>query len=306
MQRVSVARWFVFLAAFGETVVGAEWGQGGQGCPREALNRCVKMAEPLLHNIDFVFPSRAQDVAIVCRTWNDFINCVRSYTASCLVVNDQRQRQLENALAEAVITVDEMCTNLRYQADYLRHAPCIKSLATDDAKCKKQFDNLVTQVSAFSISNVQICCGHHAFRECMLAATDRYCRLPSQGNAVQFARDMFAKALGFLLKQCHDHVPNAADCPLNGGQSGALGDDLSRGQSNTGALSNDLATRQSYQWPQTTRRPWFASGNAVDSPKQQGLFSSSRNSRNSAVKCNTMSTSTTSLALFFSLFGLLI
>lgn len=286
MQRISVYRWFVFLAAFGEAVVGSEWGLAGQGCPREALNRCVKMAEPLMHNIDFVFPSRTQDVATVCRTWNDFINCVRSYTASCLVVNDQRQRQLENALAEAVITVDEMCTNLRYQADYLRHAPCIKSLAVDDAKCKKQYDNLVTQVSAFSISNVQICCAHHAFRECMLAATDRYCRLQSQGNAVQFARDMFAKALGFLLKQCHNHVPNSADCPLNGGQNRALNDDLSWRQSNTSPLYNDLVTRQSYQWPQTTRKPWFGSSNAVDSPKQQGLFSSSRND---AAKCSTVS-----------------
>lgn len=93
--------------------------------------------------------------------------------------NSSRSFNLQSALAEAVITVDEMCTNSRYQAgkkynssqpditgnniprlfpaDYLRHAPCIKSLATDDAKCRQQYNNLVAQVSAFSISNVQIC-----------------------------------------------------------------------------------------------------------------------------------------------------
>ena len=60
--------WFFFSIWLGEAVVGSEWGQGGQGCPREALHRCVKMAEPLMHNIDFVFPSRTQDVATVCRS----------------------------------------------------------------------------------------------------------------------------------------------------------------------------------------------------------------------------------------------
>ena len=63
----------LWLFLLGEAVVGSEWGLAGQGCPREALNRCVKMAEPLMHNIDFVFPSRTQDVATVCRS----INCQR-------------------------------------------------------------------------------------------------------------------------------------------------------------------------------------------------------------------------------------
>jgi len=177
-----------------------------------------------------------------------------------------------------------MCTNPRYQEDYLKHAPCIKSLATDDAKCQKQFNNLVTQVSAFSISNVQICCAHHAFRECMLAATDMYCRSQSPSSAVQFARDMFSKALGFLLKQCHNYVPNSSDCPSNRGQNRALAEDpwlSSAGVPGSNVpLTNDLVTRQSYQWTRpTTRRPWTpSSGNSLDSPKQQGLFSSGKNS----------------------------
>lgn len=92
--------------------------------------------------------------------------------------SDQRQQQLKSALQDANQTVDQMCGNPIYQAsmtrtssmhaliyiqavvhfaDYLKHAPCIKSMATDDGKCRRQLGYLVDQVSALSISNIQIC-----------------------------------------------------------------------------------------------------------------------------------------------------
>ena len=105
-------------------------------------------------------------------------------------------------------------------------------MATDEGKCRKQLNYLIDQVSALSISNIQICwqvqfnfsvfffrsknetfccdflifSAHHAFRECMLTATDRNCRGSSDVSAVQFTRDMFTKSLAFLLKQCEDYV----------------------------------------------------------------------------------------------------
>lgn len=38
------------------------------GCPREQLHRCVKTAEPLLRNPDYVVPSTTTDVMIHCRS----------------------------------------------------------------------------------------------------------------------------------------------------------------------------------------------------------------------------------------------
>lgn len=116
------------------------------GCPREQLHRCVKTAEPLLRNPDYVVPSTTTDVMIHCRSLfpqhnnslnitssylantrcqqsflfnyyrigNEFIDCVRGYTMVCLSA-DQRQLQIQTALDEAVKN-DEMCTNLNYQA----------------------------------------------------------------------------------------------------------------------------------------------------------------------------------------------
>lgn len=175
-------------------------------CPKDQLHRCVRMAEPLLRNPDYVFPSNVDDVATVCRLWSEFSDCVRGYASNCLQGDRGREAQLQGALDEAGRSVDDMCTDRAYQADYLRHAPCIKSMATDDTKCRRQLSHLVDQVSALSISNVQICCAHHSFRECMLSATYRYCRTPQDGSAVQFSSDMFSKSLAFLLKQCQDYV----------------------------------------------------------------------------------------------------
>jgi len=37
------------------------------GCPRDQLHRCVKSAEPLLRNPNYVFPSSNDEVLTVCR-----------------------------------------------------------------------------------------------------------------------------------------------------------------------------------------------------------------------------------------------
>jgi hypothetical protein len=40
----------------------------------------------------------------------------------------------------------------------------------------------------------------------MLDAAARHCDTSGNGAAVQFARDIFSKALGFLLKYCADYM----------------------------------------------------------------------------------------------------
>ena len=52
---------------FGGVSLQAIVSHGGAGCPRDQLHRCVKSAEPLLRNADYVFPSSNEDVLTVCR-----------------------------------------------------------------------------------------------------------------------------------------------------------------------------------------------------------------------------------------------
>ena len=39
----------------------------GNNCPKDEIDRCVKIAEPLLKNPTFVFPSNREDMTIVCK-----------------------------------------------------------------------------------------------------------------------------------------------------------------------------------------------------------------------------------------------
>ncbi|EFX64251.1 hypothetical protein DAPPUDRAFT_334395 [Daphnia pulex] len=166
--------------------------------------------------------------------------------------------------------------------DYLKHAPCVKSIATNEGKCRKQLSYLIDQVSALSISNIQICCARHAFQECMLAAADRNCRASLDGKAVQFTKDMFSKSLAFLLKQFEDYVsvtwsfdeftvaiigveicshhfrPNSAQCPIQGLTAQDVWETSVPLQYSTRPTFNDFTTRRSnnFGWQQTTFKPW--------------------------------------------------
>lgn len=177
------------------------------GCPRDQLHRCVKTAEPLLRNPDYVFPSTTGDVAIVCRYRLPLYTLTRKKSDEILIAivpigpgtslsiasEDTRRRawratdacsncrvrwkrpsnrSTRCALTLLIKQVSCCCFprkpaernggevnatfSFRFQ-DYLRHAPCIKSMATDETKCRKQLSFLVDQVSALSISNIQIC-----------------------------------------------------------------------------------------------------------------------------------------------------
>ena len=48
------------------------------GCARDQLHRCVKTAEPLLRNPDYVVPSTTADVAIHCRSVYENMNMVHT------------------------------------------------------------------------------------------------------------------------------------------------------------------------------------------------------------------------------------
>jgi hypothetical protein len=59
------------------------------------------------------------------RLWNEFVQCVRDYSQTCLATGDRlRQQQLQGALDEAVRSVDAMCTDPTYQQGIVPFAEC--------------------------------------------------------------------------------------------------------------------------------------------------------------------------------------
>lgn len=189
-------------------------------CQADELQSCIKLADPLLKDPKYVFPSNKQDINHVCnvlfpRTWSNFVSCIRRYTDTCLT-QDQRG-DFNRAVGDSINSVHKMCTNDDYQADYLQHAECIKEKSTDEIYCGTHYNLLVQQVQGSrEASKQELCCSHNSFKECVLAETEQ-CRCEGENcrdgmSAKQFARTMLDKALGFLLKQCNNYVPNSSDC----------------------------------------------------------------------------------------------
>lgn len=194
-------------------------GQGRLDCRTETLNTCIKLADPLLEDPKYVFPSNNPDVDHVCnvlfpKTWSEFVSCIKRYTSDCLTP-DQRS-DFNRAVGDSINSVHKMCTNEAYKRDYLEHAECIKEKSTEPDYCGSHYSRLVEMVKGVTPSTQQeLCCSHAAFKTCVVHETRRCPGLSTgaQMTAQDFARAMLDKSLGFLLKQCQDYVPSRSDCP---------------------------------------------------------------------------------------------
>lgn len=198
-------------------------GQSRLDCRAESLNTCIRLADPLIEDPRYVFPSNTEDIDHVCnvlfpRTWSEFVSCIRQYTTECLT-QDQRD-DFNRAVGDSINSVHKMCTNEDYRNDYLLHAECIKDRSTRESFCGRHYTRLVEQVKGTrEATQRDMCCTYSSFKACVLYETES-CTCPTlqdcaQGMSAQgFARAMLDKALGFLLKQCQDYEASERDCPL--------------------------------------------------------------------------------------------
>ncbi|KAF2365882.1 hypothetical protein FHG87_003351 [Trinorchestia longiramus] len=190
----------------------------------EELSRCVRMAEPLVYNPDFVFPLTSVEIQGVCRMWGAFVDCIRDYTTHFLTPD-----QLDAfgaAIEPSMQSIHELCAeNQAFRTAYLEYAPCMKKVYISSNHCGDHYKYLADLVQGNAASNELMCCAHHKFRQCVLSTTPRECGRSVQGStdkrtreqraisATQFVTSMLDRALGFLLQQCTNYKPTEEQCP---------------------------------------------------------------------------------------------
>ncbi|KAK4878282.1 hypothetical protein RN001_010788 [Aquatica leii] len=181
-------------------------------CSKSEYERCVKIADPLIKEVRLIFPDNMQDIDLVCRTWNNFVDCLKKYTERCFT--DQQRQQFNKAIENPIQSVHQMCTQPNYQKEYLQYAPCMKSTVVDNARCGPQYSFLVDQVDQGDvISKATLCCSHDRFKQCVLKETRDICdRGVQNGPASRFSAQIIDKALSFLQDQCFNYIPNSGDC----------------------------------------------------------------------------------------------
>lgn len=82
-------------------------------CSRNEYDRCIRIADPLIREAHLVFPDNMDDIDLVCRTWNKFVDCIKKYTDKCF--SDQQRRQFNKAVENPIESVHQMCMQPHYQ-----------------------------------------------------------------------------------------------------------------------------------------------------------------------------------------------
>lgn len=90
-------------------------------CSRAEYNRCINLADPLLKEPHLVFPDNMADIELVCVTWNQFVDCLKSYTDRCFTA--QQRKQFNKAVENPIESVHQMCTQRTYQQGEKATAP---------------------------------------------------------------------------------------------------------------------------------------------------------------------------------------
>ncbi|XKL64035.1 hypothetical protein PGB90_004121 [Kerria lacca] len=240
-------------------------------CSKEEYKKCVILADPLLKDSLLIYPDNLKDIDRVCRTWSQFVDCIKRYTDLCFTEN--KRKEFNKAVESPVDLVHQMCTSTDYQNDYLKHAPCMRATLTDDSHCGRHYRHLVSQVFG-EPATPALCCSLFRFRECLLDQTQRSCNK----DAYPFAKQILDKAMGFLQDQCSSYKPDQIDCPGTDFYTGS-GNRMTQSWTdlNTARISPDMNV-----WPderRTTMRKYDWITNSWTAPSPDSQSENSENSR---------------------------
>ncbi|XP_014229246.1 uncharacterized protein DDB_G0271670-like [Trichogramma pretiosum] len=187
------------------------WAVNGQNCAEDRIRKCIAVAEPMLKDPHLIFPDNMNDINNVCRTWSNFVDCIKRYIDKCF--SKVRKDQFNSAVEPPINSVHQMCSKSSYQAEYLQYASCIKATVIEPEHCGSHYSFLVSEVSRESVRKPNLCCAYHNFRSCVILKTRMRCDGNKvEGVAARFSRQVLDKAFHFLQDQCASHIPDTGKC----------------------------------------------------------------------------------------------
>ncbi|XP_058806938.1 uncharacterized protein LOC131673171 isoform X2 [Phymastichus coffea] len=183
----------------------------GQSCSEDKVRKCISIAEPMLKDPHLIFPDNTNDIDSVCRTWSNFVDCIRRYIDKCF--SKLRKDQFNSAVEPPIASVHQMCSVSSYQTEYLQYAGCIKSTVIEPEHCGPHYSALVNEVSQETVRKANLCCAYHNFRSCAILKTRLRCDANrEEGIAARFSRQVLDKAFRFLQDQCLNYIGDAGRC----------------------------------------------------------------------------------------------
>ena len=110
------------------------------------MTRCTDPLTMVTDRGDLSFASSKQELDRMCPKLMDGLTCINSFTVRCLT---RDQRSYFNMLYSGTIQViEDLCMEGPYQSDYLRHAPCMKSVQGEYQVCSDRYKEKLKQINA--------------------------------------------------------------------------------------------------------------------------------------------------------------
>ena len=152
------------------------WVGGSSECSTALMTRCTDPLTMVTDRGDLSFASSKQELDRMCPKLMDGLTCINSFTVRCLT---RDQRSYFNMLYSGTIQViEDLCMEGPYQTDYLRHAPCMKSVQTQYQHCSDTYKQTLHIINTHQGKEDKVgllCCSFQEYLDCSQRVVNNTC-----------------------------------------------------------------------------------------------------------------------------------
>ncbi|XP_037565496.2 uncharacterized protein LOC119445247 [Dermacentor silvarum] len=185
--------------------VSSPQGSSNASCSMAEFDACMRKLSSITESDELALASTRHELDILCSKWKAGHRCVDEHMSRC---SDRLKQILYNDVVHGTRQVmNELCSPGRMQNDYLRLAPCFKSLFVEGGKCSQKYKSMIQWSKASTdmteAANVEeglrrTCCTFNEYVHCYYVHMPELCG--EEGR--DFFRTYTEKMSGPLI---HEH-----------------------------------------------------------------------------------------------------
>ncbi|GIX68466.1 uncharacterized protein CDAR_500411 [Caerostris darwini] len=185
-------------------------------CTAKEFEECLDALSAITQTEDLALAATREELNLVCRKLQHGVRCIDDHSFRCFTAG--QKRIFNSVVSESRHVINDLCVPGKLQEDYLRYAPCLKNVSTDDRKCALQYKRLA---SSYEDSGRDVndklkihCCVFTEFVQCQHEHLLRDC-----GTAAEqfFQRHMDRMSGSLINEHCalYTHGSNACAFDTN-------------------------------------------------------------------------------------------
>ncbi|XP_064460404.1 uncharacterized protein LOC135370552 [Ornithodoros turicata] len=155
---------------------------GNMTCTLEEFNDCMRQLSSITESEELSLASSRRELDTLCKKWKQGYRCMDQHMSNC---SDRHKQIIYNDVVHGTRQVmNELCRPGHMQNEYLRHAPCFKSLFVEGGRCSQKYKNMIqmSKASANLSEDVNIeeglrktCCTFNEYVHCYYTHMPELC-----------------------------------------------------------------------------------------------------------------------------------